>query len=129
MFGRYVKSHSGATVSQGCSAKDFPDYCILNDFDVAWSFAFGGLTGRVRSWESHVGKLLSDLWRAKSQQIHALQKELIAIQAVMRDAKHQKRQWLRFIAILLDRLGLSCFAADGARHWIIRPPTGPRWDS
>ena len=24
---------------------DFADYCVLNDFDVAWSFSFGGLTG------------------------------------------------------------------------------------
>lgn len=25
--------------------KDYADYCIMNDFDVTWSFAFGGLTG------------------------------------------------------------------------------------
>ncbi len=27
--------------------KDYADYCIMNDFDVTWSFAFGGLTGRA----------------------------------------------------------------------------------
>ena len=27
--------------------KDFADYCVMNDFDVTWSFAFGNLTGAM----------------------------------------------------------------------------------
>lgn len=36
-------------------AEDFADYCIMNDFDLAWSFAFGGLTGPGEGWMATEG--------------------------------------------------------------------------